>query len=1607
MIKKRKLNRSSAILVAGGLAVLAPLLRVATGVFAEPAPFRDGLEYRIDQVTNWTGVRGSPNRTFTHVQDEEAIRSAKKYGWTGWDAPPDDKSYLRITKQGRSIRYAEDALASNRYAVPPVLEDIHIVKTWTDDDDRDGIRPTSVNVTLQIKLEGEGDDQWRTATYDNCGYTAAPYPALGGGFASDGRPVRPDGQQPLNVSRYSGIPDPDNTSKWADPDDNWHYWIRDLNTYWKGKKVQYRLVETALPVQPLSRAHTSYTPIGPVDVSSMEVSDDARVKEYYAVLRNNHIPDRIDLAGTKTWDDQNNRDYMRPQSIYVSLYADGQLADAKNSGYTGPNPIRVDAQADGGPSGAMANKWTFSFNNLYRYRDHGARIVYTTTEQAIPDRERPNADDKGTHMLSYSPLGETDFRYTVSTANDKTSGNMTAAMTNTHNPILIPLTFNKVWLDENNNDGYRPSEVKYRVFANGVEITNTNKHLYLHPTKAAGVSFPLVLKAGENWTKTVDGFYKYDNPSANTNTNNSNGREIVYTHEEMNDYPNSDRYNRGGGVDILQGRKKTPKGNGWDLTSYNPHSLDKVSITIDKAWNDGTNQDNYRRRIAIQFLLMSDESEAGQFRPVADQQPLIVEIGNTRQERTIAQRSSAAANTVVNGSQADRWIISEAFVGLPRYKQGRKIRYQIVESVSSKDGANNHLKYQSPAPVEFTLGSATDPHTGPVYIYQGGFTNTHIPDKMSFILNKTWDDGNNNDGYRKDMTLTFELFSDVGSAGTFTSTGRKETVTIDSNGTASRAGGQILYSGNTWKLTNAFGSGMPRFAREGRLIRYRVKETISNTTTGNKYYVSSGADGFSTVDFAPVAATITPNANTGDTYEASGTVTNRHVPEKISIDLTKTWVDNFDTDYVRGEVRMKFILERSLDGANWTTAAQSGDVVFDYATKNMQGRSDAGNPSSNWVTGANGTTAGQSYFFKDFFWNLPRYQNGRKIQYRVREVLASNRTDGWMNYRSSGGGTTESANEGDIRRGAEYSAPTKPLKVTVWNDHDPDQVRIVVSKVWQDKFSHAVNGSVPGYVYGAGVTDKDDFFGQRSYVNRKIVLRKYVGSGNWQNVDERTVSDGRSDNVVFTVPKNTVKNSVYQGVDPIQYQLSEENQFKGGIKMKYQAIEGRVLEGDVSIPNGSGGWKIVDAATNPYPNTGTGYTAWTPGFFGQLGNWSAEGTRRIYAAAARFTNKIETVPDGDITLYKSWGRNLDSVGFTDAEYVELKIEVSYDGGAHWNHISGWGSDNNQPYEVKGGVLRVYPAAAKNNAQKRNEYTHLRNLYQVPFYAYGLNSQPAKYRVTEYIHLNMRSKVSFSHISGVPVGASVSAQIEPANWGFKTGQVTFNNGGSATFNNTITPPYPKVTMNLNPTNCYEVTIFVNSVLKKTGTPEDQLLKFTAWGGGAKGYPLSVLYRGNWTYDSTVGQKWYRPPKGADDIVPGAFFSGETGPYVDQKYGHIFIITKMLENDPDGWQFEQYSTNWDLGTHVVLAKGKYVSNTKAYLQFPGGVGATITNTFYSEEGHSPLGWITPTEAFRDKLMQLAQANNGAGTRLQGDDLVWGVDGVGLERDPGNVWIDIKAQ
>ena len=128
--------------------------------------------------------------------------------------------------------------------------------------------------------------------------------------------------------------------------------------------------------------------------------------------------EKVSVTVKKVWDDKDNHDGKRPESLKVTL-SNGTTVTLNE-----------------------ANNWEATIKDLPKY-DKGKLITYTWTEDKLPE----------------------GYKLT----NTKTEGYVTT-LTNSYTPEVRSIKVNKVWYDDNNQYQVRAKEVKVDILADGVVI---------------------------------------------------------------------------------------------------------------------------------------------------------------------------------------------------------------------------------------------------------------------------------------------------------------------------------------------------------------------------------------------------------------------------------------------------------------------------------------------------------------------------------------------------------------------------------------------------------------------------------------------------------------------------------------------------------------------------------------------------------------------------------------------------------------------------------------------------------------------------------------------------------------------------------------------------------------------------------------------------------------------------------------------------------------------------------------------------------------------------------------------------------------------------------
>ena len=318
-------------------------------------------------------------------------------------------------------------------------------KTWNDDNNRDGIRPETIEVTLTGKV---------------------------------------------------GTREVYKETKIVSTSDNWSYVFEGLAKYDAGSIIDYKISENN--VAGYSTTINNYN------------------------ITNTHTPDMLTITGKKVWDDAENQDGKRPESITVILNktVKGETTEVARTTVTEDNE----------------GNWTFTFTDLYAKED-GEDIIYTVDEITVDGYTKSIED------------------YTI---------------TNTHTPETISYNLTKNWEDYDNNDGLRPEKITIKVYAND-ELVKT-----------------IEMSAENNWTVTTGDLPKYNN-----------GEEIVYTfvEDEVKGYESS-----------VREPVKDNDGN-TTIVIVNYHEIETIDLTIEKVWNDAGHEDVRPSSIIVSIFADGEEFE--------------------------------------------------------------------------------------------------------------------------------------------------------------------------------------------------------------------------------------------------------------------------------------------------------------------------------------------------------------------------------------------------------------------------------------------------------------------------------------------------------------------------------------------------------------------------------------------------------------------------------------------------------------------------------------------------------------------------------------------------------------------------------------------------------------------------------------------------------------------------------------------------------------------------------------------------------------------------------------------------------------------------------------
>ena len=897
-------------------------------------------------------------------------------------------------------------------------KNIKVSKAWNDANNQDGIRPRVINVRL--KADGEivpgkkvtlnESNKWnaeftgldKNKNGKEIQYTVEEeedvpgYTPVISGDAKNGYVIKNSHTPEVtsvkvqkvweDVSNQDGIR-PDsitvrlkaNGTEVADKvltlnDTNqWSGTFEELPKKAKGQKINYTVVEDA--------------------VKGYTTSIIGNAKQEYIIV-NTHEVEKTSIEVSKAWEDDGNRDGIRPENVVINLVANDVVLDKKS--------VILNEK----------NNWSAKFDGLDK-KANGKDIRYSVVENNVP---------KGYEVSSIDIQNSNKF-----------------IVTNKHTTDVTSITIRKSWDDANNQDGIRPTSIHAKLIADGIvketvelneannwqhqftnlpvnkdgehitytideveDITGYTKHIEgttiqnTHTPEVINIPVSKVWEDkddqdGKRPTK-VDVVLKANNQivdgmelNAKNNWNgvfankpkNANGKEIKYTIQEINvkDYDS-----------VVSG----DVANGYKIT--NTHEVEKTSVRVSKDWNDGGNQDGIRPSSIIVRLEANGTEVATKILDASNQwagtfEELDKNANGKNIKYTIKEDSVDGYATEITGNAKNGYLITNThkpeitsvkvnkiwddannqdgkrptevtitlkgnnkfiqtielnnknewthtFKNLPKKAGGKDIEYTVEED-NIENGYKSNITKKAESGYEYDI------------------TNSYTPEKVSINVTKEWDDNNNQDGIRPE-NVVIDLYAD-----------------------------NTIVEGNTITLSEANGwnttiSNLPKY-KSGKEIQYTFRE---NEVKGYKYSITGS-------------------------IEQGVVIKNTHTPETLDIPVSKKW-ENIDNDAARNEYLISSIILQVKNGDKVVAEKTVGEKAVE--SKDIAG---------NW---------------KWTFKGLPKYEAGKLINYTVAEKAVNE--------------------EEQVKLDNYYKANINQETKIITNKFDPsnlpDTKTVVLTKIWDD-----------------------------------------------------------------------------------------------------------------------------------------------------------------------------------------------------------------------------------------------------------------------------------------------------------------------------------------------------------------------------------------------------------------------------------------------------------------------------------------------------------------------------------------------------------------------------
>ena len=589
-----------------------------------------------------------------------------------------------------------------------------VKKVWNDGNDADGLQPKAVKVTLKANGETVNtytlskENDWAVTTEelnkydsgDEIDYTWEEKAVTG--YISAQETVN-------NVTTITNTHEPDRISiqikkNWNDDNDadgirtekvnvslfadkekvntytitkenGWQLTVDHLLKNKKGKPIDYTWQEESI---------AGYTPV--FDYNAYDV-----------VLTNIHQADRIHLKVRQEWEDYDNADGIRPESVTAVLYADGKPAKDQDG-----NPITVNlADKDG---------WNDTVLDVLKNKD-GKPIEYSFVQEPVPDG----------YTTGYSMDSDT------------------FVITSVHEPERVNLTVEKQWNDHDDADGLRPERINIVLFADK-EKADTH-----------------TLSVANEWKVTVRNLIKNKKgnpidytwqeesiPEGYSVSYKAEGDKTVITNTHKHDLTNATLKKIFDDADNADGIRPESidfrlNADGEEIGTYTLSEKNNWQVAIDNLdMNKGGKKISYTwEEINVPEGYTSEKNIKGSLTEITNTHPQETVDFHVRlqfeddNDRDGIRPDEVTVGLLADGEEIGTYTLSEAnnsvdVKGLPKNKNGKPIQYDFVQK-------GNPDKYS----ITYDSKNRT------VEIMD-----KHIPEKVTATVKKIWKDHDNSSGLR-------------------------------------------------------------------------------------------------------------------------------------------------------------------------------------------------------------------------------------------------------------------------------------------------------------------------------------------------------------------------------------------------------------------------------------------------------------------------------------------------------------------------------------------------------------------------------------------------------------------------------------------------------------------------------------------------------------------------------------------------------------------------------------------------------------------------------------------------------------------------------------------